>query len=66
MQVKGIGAQTVEINGKTLVGERGVKVQVSNFTVVPDRVAGFLAAVWSDWHIKIWRYYLSMHSVLWL
>ena len=53
MQVKEIGARTVEINGKTLTGERGVKVQVSNFTVVTDRVAGFLVAVWSVWHIKI-------------
>ena len=50
MQVKGMGARTVEISGKTLAGERGVKVQVSNFTVVPDRVVVFLAVVW---HIKI-------------
>ena len=53
MQVKEIGARTVEINGKTLTGERGVKVLVSNFTVVTDRVAGFLVAVWSVCHIKI-------------
>ena len=66
MQVKEIGTRTIEINGKTLTGERGVKIQLSNFTVVPDCVAGFLVAVWSVWHIKNMTDYLSMHSVLWL
>ena len=53
MKVKGIGARIVEINEKTFAGDRGVKVQVSSFVVAPDSGAGFLAGVWSIWHMKI-------------